>query len=436
MVRADDMHMTLRRRRRLPVVSLALLLWLLPAAHAQARSGPCFPGARGAPCHFQTATVTSVNDGDTIDVDLDGDRSRRIYPIRFRAVQAMELRRYSLRPSRRRGECHAVAAANRVEDLVRGAGKRVRLSSQAPSADHLGRLVRWVAVRRHGRWQDLGEILMRQGHTLWMDSTADTAWNRRYDLLGQRAAQAHRNLWDTATCGAGPQQNVPIRVWAMSDPPGIDTADGEWVKVQNRSTTETLQLGGWWLRDAMLRRFTFPAGSAVAPGATVTVHVASGTSSGSELYWGLRTTVFENAGDGRDLGDGAYLFDPQGDLRAWMLYPCLAACSDPYQGALDVIAQPRRPEHVTIRNRADFPVDLYGYALAIRGATFPFDQGSILQPGETLTVFMQGSSEQDSRDERHLGIDGYALPDSGGWVRVSAFNGVALACDAWGDGAC
>jgi endonuclease YncB( thermonuclease family) len=129
---------------------VAIGLWLLAAATAQARTGPCFPGARGAPCHFQTARVTSVNDGDTVYVDLDGDGSRRIYSVRFRAVQAMELHRYSDRRSQRRGECHAVAAANRVDDLVRASHRRVRLSTQVPANDHLGRLIRWVAVRRHG----------------------------------------------------------------------------------------------------------------------------------------------------------------------------------------------------------------------------------------------------------------------------------------------
>lgn len=408
----------------------ALVLCGLTATSAQARSGPCFPGAHGAPCRFQTAKVIAVNDGDTVDVRLRD----RAYEVRFRSVQAMELTRYN--PARRRGQCHAVAAANRVEALVRASHMRVRLSSQHPAKDHLGRLLRWVAVRRHGRWQDLGAILMREGHTLWMDSTSDTAWNRRYDLLGQRAAQAHRNLWDPLTCGDGPQQSVPLRVWAQSDPPGRDTPDGEFIKIQNRSGTETLHLGGWWVRDAMLRRFTFPAGTAVAPGATVTVHVGRGTSAGGDLFWGLGTTVFENASDPRDLGDGAYLFDPEGDLRAWMLYPCLTACGDPYLGALDVTAEPRAPERVLIRNVSGTPVDLYGYALAIRGSMFPFGEDSVLGPGETMTVSMQGSRAEDSRLQKHLGADGYELPDRGGWVRVSSFSGVSLACDAWGSGRC
>jgi hypothetical protein len=351
-------------------------------------------------------------------------------------VQAMELTRYSDHRARRRGQCHAVAAANRLEDLVRAAHMRVRLSSQFPSTDHGGRLIRWAAFRRHGRWQDLGEILMREGHTLWMDNTADTAWNRRYDLLGQRAAQAHRHLWNPSTCGDGPQQHVPIRLWAQSDPPGRDTPDGEYVKIQNRSATETLDVGHWWVRDAMLRRFTFPAGTTVAPGATVTLHVGRGADGPADLFWGLRGTAFENAGDPRDLGDGAYLFDPEGDLRAWMLYPCLTACGDPYLGALEVTAEPRRPERVLIRNASGGPVDLYGYALAIRGSLFGFDEGSVLGPGETMTVYMQGSRSEDSRLVRHLGRDGYALPDAGGWVRVSTFTGISLGCDDWGSGSC
>src|SRR5215208_1492438 len=100
------------------VVLAVLLVCAVPAA-AHAATGPCFPGARGAPCQFRAATVTSINDGDTVDVHLDGDRSHRSSEVRFRAVQAMELTRYSDHRAKRRGQCHAVAAANRVEDLVR-----------------------------------------------------------------------------------------------------------------------------------------------------------------------------------------------------------------------------------------------------------------------------------------------------------------------------
>jgi len=142
---------------------------------------------------------------------------------------------------------------------------------------------------------------------------------------GQEAAARHAGLWNPAACGSGPQQDVPLRLWPSWDPPGVDSLDvnGEWVKVQNRSESAPLALGGWWVRDSMLRRFTFPRGTVVPPGATVTVHVGAGPSSGLTFHWGLRETIFQN------MGDGAYLFDPDGDLRAWEMYPCVWACPPP-----------------------------------------------------------------------------------------------------------
>ncbi len=46
-----------------------------------------------------------------------------------------------------------------------------------------------------------------------------------------------------------------------------------------------------------------------------------GTDSADELHWGLATPPFDNpTGDARAMGDGGYLFDPRGNLRAWMIY--------------------------------------------------------------------------------------------------------------------
>ena len=423
------------RRLCLSLLSCGLL-YLATAATADAATGPCFPGHEGTKCRFWTAKVVAVNDGDTAIVDLDGDRGHRHEWVRFRGVQAMELRVHSPRRSRRRGECHAVAATNRVENLVRASHRRVRLSAQRPSRDAFGRLERWVAVRRNGRWQDVGEMLMREGHTLWLTSNTDIAWNRRYDLAGQEAAAAQRRIWAATTCGAGPQQEIPIKIWANWNPPGYDSADGEYVKVQNRSAGETLHLGGWWVREAGQRRFTFPPGTDVAPGTTATLHVGPGRRSGNEFFWGLAVPVFENPGDGRDLGDGAYLFDPNGDLRAWMLYPCAVGCSDPLQGAVEVSAEPRRPERALITNRSNTPVDLSSYAVAISSVTVPLAEGTVIGPGETVTMYMQGDPGGNSRLEQYAGIEGDVLPDRGGWLSVSTFSGVSLDCDAWGGSSC
>ena len=76
--------------------------------------------------------------------------------------------------------------------------------------------------------------------------------------------------------------------------------------------------------------------------------------------WGMRSPVFGNVNyDQTGTGDGAYLFDPLGNVRATMVWPCRWQCSDPLQGAVSISADPNgRRESVTLTNvsrRADRP---------------------------------------------------------------------------------
>ena len=79
--------------------------------------------------------------------------------------------------------------------------------------------------------------------------------------------------------------------------------------------TRPLPIGGWYFRDSALRRYHF-AGTRVAPGKSVTLHVGKANRTSTLFFWGYDKPLFENS------GDGGYLFDPQGDLRAWVVYPC------------------------------------------------------------------------------------------------------------------
>jgi len=55
--------------------------------------------------------------------------------------------------------------------------------------------------------------------------------------------------------------------------------------------------------------------------------VGRGDNTANRLYWGLGENIFANVTEGSQyMGDGAWLFDPKGDLRAWDMYPCRAAC--------------------------------------------------------------------------------------------------------------
>ena len=413
---------------------VASTLALLPAA-APAATGPCRPGDPASPtCQVWMGTERTINDGDTIGVDIDGDGSHRVFQIRFIGIQAMEETIYSNNESKLRGQCHAVAAAREVYALMRRGRHRVRLTAQNPQVDRLGRLFRSLQVRIGGRWIDVGADEMGKGLTLWMHVKGETAWNLRYNTLGQQAMHRGIGMWNPTTCGSGPSQDAPLRVWVMSDPLQDDTPNTEWIKIANPSG-EDVPLGRWWVRDSGLRRYTFPAGTVLRAGHTITVYVGAGHDVGDSFYWGQPGTVFENSINGGDVGDGGYLFDPQGDLRYYMVYPCEVQCSDPLQGAVRVTAHPYGREYVLVRNVSSRPIDLYGYELRMPGG-YAFPPGTALDPGETIEVDVEGSPSNDTSRLLHEGVPGAYMPDSGGAVEVSTFSEIALACDSWGSGHC
>ena len=408
---------------RLLLASLAAaLLAAMPAPAQAAATGPCLPDGSGPKCHFWKLKVTDVNDGDTVGGDVLGDGRVRREVVRFSGIQTMELKQYN--PKHRTGECHAVRPTLQVERLIRRSGGVVRISSQNPNALQDVRLRRWVAVRQGGRWVDLGELLIREGKALWLGGITEWAWNERYARAEQLAKREGRYVWNQDACGAGPSAGLPIGLWVQWNPVGGDRDNGgEWVKIRNLSPDRPLPLGGWTLRDASHLYFHFKRGTVVAPGDTITVHVKSGVASASNFYWGVNRLVFENfEDDGRYNGGGAYLYDPHGDIRASMQYPCLVACTNPLPGALSVTPVPNGDnERVIVRSTSGTPVDLYGYALDVPGGMLAFDEGTVVQPGAARVVRMP---------------DARRLPDRGGIVRVTTFDMVQAACVDWGNGRC
>jgi endonuclease YncB( thermonuclease family) len=421
--------------RALALTLLAAALLAAPGAASAAPTGPCIPGQPRPLCVVWTGKVTFVGDGDTLYVRIRGVGVRS---VRISGIQAMEQTRYAARPRDRRGECHALEATAYLDRLLKRAHRRVRLTAQDPASTSRGRLRRSVAVRLGGHWVDLGRAQITHGHALWLPSPVEYAWNDQYSLLAQRTAAKRINLWNPSYCGAGPPASV--RVWVNWDAEGNDrrNVDGEYVRIKNLDPANPLPIGGWWVRDSDLRRYVLPPGTTVPAGGTVTVHVGKGQNTPTELFWGLRKPAFDNVtDDDLHIGDGAYLFDPQGDLRAYMLYPCRANCADPLAGKLDVSAAFRRhDEFVTVRNKAEVPLDLEGYQLRSQYHFYEFGPDTVLEPGEEMKVFVEGSPAEDTPLEKHWGFSEPILRNEGDAVAVRSFSDVVLACYSWGDGSC
>jgi endonuclease YncB( thermonuclease family) len=419
-------------------LAVICLLACCPAG-AGAATGPCGVGADSPTCSLWNGKVTFIGDGDTVSVKLDGHKDDPPVHVRITGIQAMEEHVYTDRPQDRQGECHANEATARLEYLVGLSRGRVQLAAIDPSSHSGSRLRRQVRVNINGTWRDAGRILMGEGHALPLANRVEWAWNASYSVLAQRAAADHIGLFNPYYCGPGPSDLASLRVWVNSNPHGTDSRDanGEWVKVKNLDPVNPVGLGSWWIRDSALRRYTFPATAVVPPGGTITLFVGSGGETTSDFFWGIRGGAFDNAGPNtHGGGDGAYLFDPEGDLRAWMIYPCRAGCADPLQSALKVAVHPSGHEYADVKNVSSSPVNLEGYRLAIGDYGYAFPPGSVLQTGETLRVNVRGNPEEDTPLVKHWGLTTGIFPNAGGSARVSTFDDIVLDCDSWGTGSC
>lgn len=437
----------------------AIAAGAVPASAAAQDGGsraPCVPGTAEPLCHVWTGKVTRVADGDSYDIDLDEPRGqarqRKSIAVRLTGVQAMELRVY--RKISREGDCWGVEAAERADALLKAGGWRVRVTAQNPSSASgtaeggRNRLRRSVAAKIGGQWVDIGSKLIEEGLALPFPAHPEDHWNAKYQTLAQEAANAGRNMWGAPHCTPVPPANV--RVWLNFD---ADSNDGqnlndEWVNIKNLDPSAALNLGGWFVRDSDLRRkrhddpsknpgFTFPAGTVVPPNGSIRVHTGSGSNTALDLFWGISAPIFENTDDaGAAPGDGAYLFDPSGNLRAWLMYPCRVACADPLQGKVRLeVDHSARVEAFSVTNISGEPVDLEGYLMNSYPRRYHFPAGTVLQPGETLRVEI--GNGQDSALQKYWNVPQPFFKNNGpDPATLETHDSIRIDCFAWGQGSC
>ena len=141
----------------------------------------------------------------------------------------------------------------------------------------------------------------------------------------------------------------------------------------------------------------FPKGTKVQPGSTLTLRVGKGTNTATTLYWGYTAAHFKNVDEAGGFGDGGYLYDPDGDVRAHAIYPCLYACSDSLQGRVNITVNYDAPgddvynpngEYVVVSPRGTTPINLAYKVLSVGSSTYEIPRGTVVNPGEELVVRM------------------------------------------------
>ena len=306
-----------RRMRRAMTVLLAAV------ASAGALAIPAPPASAGGPVN-ELGTVTHIGDGDTVTVRT----SRGEYNVRLVGVQAYELTTYAAthQPWNWRGQCHAVEAARRLRELT--LGKQVRVTARNSDSRSGTRYWRNVAVYHDGAWRNVSTIMTFEGHALFNAHGVEYTHNYANSRAAQQARAARRGIYNPTYCGWGPSQGAAISISVRYDAEGSDgtNVNGEWVRVRNGSPY-AVSIGGWHVRDNAYRGhmnvgYTFPSWAKVPANGYVTLHVGRGTNTSRKFFWGNTRPIFENPGGAPVFnGDGAYLTDPQLDIRASRMWP-------------------------------------------------------------------------------------------------------------------
>lgn len=382
---------------------------------------------------IETGVVDYIVDGDTINVDLTGGP---IEPVRLLGVQAMEAYHPSSPGSF--DQCHAAAAREELRSLVDG--KTVQLRAISASSTSKGRLHRSVWVQQGGVWVDVQKILIQKSLGLPIPSSTEPTHNIEYLTLAQQVAKAGQGIWDPTSCGSGPGQSVSLKLIVHWDADSNDATNinDEWVSIQNTDATESVNLSKWWVRDSSLSEYVLPTGTVLDPGERVIVRVGKGSNTTVNKYWGLTEPTFDNG------GDGAYLFDPDGDLREWMMYPCLTSCTDPAMGDLSISKIAYDPtgsdsdnvngEYVKIKNVSDRDILMRPYIVRSWPYTYTFSPKAWIDAGETLTLKVGKGS--NSVTTRYWGKSDPIFNNSGDVAEIVTYDDIQLACKSYGNKSC
>jgi micrococcal nuclease len=272
----------MKKTVRLSLLCIALTLSLVACDRTPAR-----------PPDLPEASVTRVIDGDTIEVEIEGES----YKVRYIGIDTPELH-HPTKPV----EYYAQEAYEKNRELVEG--KTVYLEKDVSETDRYERLLRYVYVGD----TFVNAYLVQQGYALVSTYPPDVKYQERFVELQREAREAGRGLW-------GEVQTQVLRGEVIIDPdcsqfaaPGADqlNLNEEYVCFTNLSENP-VDMTGWRVHHRPDTWYTFPE-FILKPGASVRVHSGNEVDTPTDLYWRSADSIW------RDIHDSAYLYDAEGKL--------------------------------------------------------------------------------------------------------------------------
>jgi micrococcal nuclease len=148
----------------------------------QEDAGDSAGGKGGQGAERVSATVTRVVDGDTAEMELEGQSDEE--DVRFIGVDTPE----SVAPDQP-VECFGPQASDFTADLIEG--ERVLLKFGAERRDQYGRLLAYVYVEE----TFVNAELVRRGYARTLEIAPNVDFADRFASLQQAAANSGRGLW-------------------------------------------------------------------------------------------------------------------------------------------------------------------------------------------------------------------------------------------------
>jgi micrococcal nuclease len=221
------------------------------------------------------ATLTSVFDGDSIEVEIEGGTEE----VRLIGVNAPE-----------GDECFGERARNALIGYLDGEDIDLVGGSDSDT-DQYGRLLRYVYVGG----ENINARMLAEGNAVTLQGNHRS--NEAFVEIGSLAAETATGMWAPDACGplAAPGMSI---VEVASNPPGPDDErlNDENVTIANRGEA-VVNLAGWTLRDeSSQNRYVFGAVT-LTPGDGVTVKTGCGTDRPGTLHWCSDRPVWSNTGD-------------------------------------------------------------------------------------------------------------------------------------------
>jgi len=258
---------------------------------------------------LQAAVVTRIIDGDTIEVQMNGES----FKVRYIGIDTPE----TVAPNRP-VECFGPQATGRNGELV--SGRQVELEKDVSERDDFDRLLRYVYV--DGRM--VNELLVAEGFAQVSTFPPDVKYVDRFLEAQRRASEKALGLWracaagqatltaeppvppPTGAPGQGAASVVVDPSCSQFDSPGNDnqTASEEFVCFRNAGGA-VATMTGWSVADFDARHvYTFPLFS-LPPGTAVRLRSGCGANAEYDLYWCADGAVWNNAGDTVKLRDAS-----------------------------------------------------------------------------------------------------------------------------------